>query len=100
MATFKLHGETLNLVKSKYADGNTAVLVLDQTGAPYATLSVNLPESKNLGPDAFFIKDYSENKAVAEAVMTAFETHFLNVPPVQSGYVTLYAVVIDPAAFA
>jgi hypothetical protein len=64
-------GYSCTLEASRYAEtGNVALLLLvEKTGAPYATASVN-PEA-SLPDDRVAIKDYSENKGVAEALVKA-----------------------------
>jgi hypothetical protein len=68
--TFKHHGETLTVAIRQYENGTPAIVAVDETGLPFATLSVNVPgQSELLPPGAFFLKDYSENADVAESFM-------------------------------
>jgi len=50
-----------------YADGNIAVQLLTETGAPLAMLSVNVPQCQHmLEVNEFFAKTWSENCSIAE----------------------------------
>lgn len=55
---------------SHYADGNIAVQLRDDEG-PYATVSVNLPESLALPDGWFYAKTWSENEGLVEALISA-----------------------------
>lgn len=48
------------------ASGPLAIMLQDSDGEPLATLSVNMPDSKNLPTNCFYMKDWSENEALAE----------------------------------
>lgn len=51
-------------IKTKYHDGNLAVIVNDAIDSqPYGVLSINFEESSTLLPDHFFVKTYSENES-------------------------------------
>ena len=92
--TLSFHGETLTMRVANYATGATAVILLDADGAPYATLSVALPESADLPHGTFYLKDYSENEAIAKAAIDAGLIEPANpflYPPVRSGFVTVSA---------
>jgi hypothetical protein len=56
-----------------YDNGAPAVRLTNaETGEPIATLSINLPEAAHqLGPDEFFAKTWTENKAVAAAALSS-----------------------------
>jgi hypothetical protein len=84
---FELDGEKMHLDMSRrYNDGKQAILVQDESGAPYATLSVNL--DVELQPGEFLIKTYSENEEVAAAVMA--KGWFVDTGKrVRSGYVEI-----------
>ena len=85
---------TLPLVKFKewecelhpheYDNGRLALCLRDSTtGEPIAVATVNLPD-RELGPNQIFIKNYSENAGIAEALEAAqvvklIET--INLPP-------------------
>lgn len=63
-------GEELTVKTERYANGKAlAVVVKDAEGAPYATLSVNLPQPP--APNCFWLKDWSENEDVALAALAA-----------------------------
>lgn len=99
--SFLYAGEVLTLVQGKYADGNLAVQAIDGTGLPYAVLSLNLgADSAALPEGAFFLKDYSENAPLAEALFAQDLIHILDLPPVQAGFVSVYAVTAEPGAFS
>lgn len=69
--TFELYGERLTLRSTKYQKGGgLAVEVVDEDGAPYARLSVNLEEEQP-SPGHFWLKDWSENEPVAKAALEA-----------------------------
>ena len=77
------------------ADGPTAVLLTIEGGEPLATLSVNMyrPEcsrsSADLPADCFYVKDWSENEAIAaEAIASGLFERRGDLPPARSGYVT------------
>ena len=52
------------IVKSKYRNGNTALIVIDN-GLPVAKLTINV-ENINLKDDEVIIKNYSENEGVLQ----------------------------------
>lgn len=65
-----LYGKAVDLIlyQTKYADG-APCLMLYEGGIPYARVSVNVPEYRHLlSEDSFFIKTWSENEKVAQAV--------------------------------
>jgi hypothetical protein len=51
-----------------YMNGALFVGLVDEEG-PYADVSVNLPESKDLAPDEFFLKSWSENEELANRLI-------------------------------
>ena len=55
-----------DIVKTKYRDGNRAILLISQENQePIAALSVNLPGKVSLlGDDEIFIKAWSENEEI------------------------------------
>lgn len=67
-ARFTCMGETLAFKVAQYANnGRTAIqIVVADTGEPWATLTVNMPQS-NIPYGFVAIKDYSENVEVAKA---------------------------------
>ena len=53
-----------------YQNNNAlAVQLVTVDGEPYATISTNLPESASLSPTEFFLKDWSENEPIADALI-------------------------------
>jgi len=97
MKIVKFRGETLTPVFDRYQDNDRLALVLlDEVGISYARASVNLPDEP-LGEDEIFIKDYSENEGIFNALVDAG----LIVDSgrvVESGFVTIKVgiLVVDP----
>lgn len=58
------------VIEAKYADGSKAVVIDDlSSGERLATVSVNLSEYGYVTQDnAFFVKDYSENTGLGDAL--------------------------------
>lgn len=57
--------------KRTYANGRVALQLIDaEDGCPIATATVNLPDEQ-VAPDETFIKDYSENAGMLEALLKA-----------------------------
>lgn len=74
------------LVKSKYANGRTAIQLMHDEEGPIAIATVNIPDAE-LAADEVIIKDYSENEGMAEFI----EENNIGKPTgrfVKSGYVT------------
>ena len=70
IGTVELDGEILNIVETFYADGKTtAILVEDEQGSPYATLSYNMGNDVPLAPGQIVVKAYAENAPVANAIL-------------------------------
>jgi hypothetical protein len=91
---FKFAGETLTVKFDSYTDGSLAVLAVDAEGAPYAVLSVNIPGHSNLlDPNMFYLKDYSENKAIAAAFVEQCEL-YPTPRTAMAGYVTVQAFAV------
>lgn len=65
VAYFHFDRETLSIRDTTYEDGQTAILIKDRDGAPYATLSTNLGPDHRLPDGQFWLKDWSENQYVA-----------------------------------
>lgn len=65
----KFFGEDCTVQVSEYSNGRTALQLLCSVG-PMATATVNLPNEK-LGKDCVFIKNYSENEGMLEALVKA-----------------------------
>jgi hypothetical protein len=89
MAEFLHHaGEALSIVLYNYANGATAVQLVDGDGLPYATLSANIPGlSEHLPEGTFYLKDYSENERIAKAAIdSGLIVRDLRADPVRSGF--------------
>jgi len=81
---------------NKYRDSDAlAVQLMSPMEGPYATISVNLPESKLLAPDEFFMKAWSENQEIAEQLIEKG----IVLPTgkqVQTGYVNARSYKLNP----
>lgn len=53
-----------------YSNGRTCIQIMSTRGAPLMVASVNLPDD-DLPDGHVFIKDYSENEGVADALVKA-----------------------------
>jgi|TARA_R110000744_G_scaffold33591_2_gene78840 hypothetical protein len=80
-------GEELTPVLNRYVNGQTAIQLLDQDGAPFMMASV--AHDVNIDNDCVIIKNYSENEGIMEALIEAgiIEKPFCEIP---TGFVTLY----------
>lgn len=68
---FEFYGEEVELIPSfgQYGNGRLAITFEDyNTGEPFGTATINLPE-QHLNDGEFFIKDWSENEALAQALI-------------------------------
>jgi hypothetical protein len=85
----KIYGEEgeFKLTQGKYSNGNTYVGLISE-GRPYATLSVNLPQSDLLQDGEFYMKEWSENEPVAQAVKQLGLVEATPRIPVESGRVS------------
>lgn len=55
--------------KQMYRDGNVSLEAFDlEDGSPWGTLTVNIPET-NINPNHVWIKDWSENAGVLDALI-------------------------------
>ncbi len=86
----------VNVMRGTYqgAKGPTAVVLTLEDGEPLATLSVNMyrPEcshdSSDLPQDCFYVKEWSENEAIAsEALQSGLFTERSDLPRARSGFV-------------
>lgn len=69
---FRFRKEDLYLEFEKYdADKSVALVIRDEMGAPYATLSIRITDQAKLEDGEFAIKNYTENEDIAK---TVFET--------------------------
>lgn len=84
------YGE-VNVVLGKYAEGSLAVSLVSKSGEPIATLSVWFPESKELPPSHFYLKDWSENHEIAvDAIAGGLIRMVPEIACVRSGHVTSF----------
>lgn len=68
LGQIEVDGESIELLRTSYADGALAVIARGADGSPFGTLSVNLP-GEPLPDDCFAVKTWSENRALAEAAL-------------------------------
>ena len=73
------------MVLRKYGNGRTAVVLEDEEGL-YAVATVNLPDEP-LEDGYVFVKDYSENEGMLQALVDAGIVERTDKDTVQSGYV-------------
>lgn len=81
---FTFEGAKYRLERSRYFNDRLAVIVLDEGGKHVARLSVNFPDHPEPPEGVFYLKDWSENEALATFLL-------------QEGYLEL-AVDCDPIA--
>ncbi len=62
-----VNGDLLTIEFLKYNNNRIAIELIEESGEPYAMLSVNIPDC-NIEPDEIIIKDYSENSGIPEQV--------------------------------
>lgn len=96
MKTVKFRNQTLILVKGKYLNGNTALLLETKDGEPYDTLTANFNEL--LDEDEVYIKDYSENTGVYDMLKTE-NVIIKEISKKVSGFVELPLCKIDLTIF-
>jgi hypothetical protein len=85
---FEALGESLEIVVAEYSVGGVAVQVVDEEGYPFATVSVNLPETKVLPAGAFYVKHWSENAPLVEAMIEQGILEPVDAPVVSSGFIS------------
>ncbi len=93
MATWNFDAEAIRFRIEHYVDGGgTAVEAWCKDGRPYATISVHIPDAPPLPEGQFYLKNWSENEEVAQAMIAAGLIEAVT-PPVaaSSGYVTASA---------
>jgi hypothetical protein len=95
--SFTFDSETLRLVTGTYGNGGLAVRILTEDGEPFATLSVRMPDD-DLPPGVFRLKTWSENAAIAAAVIAAGLITRVDLPRASSGYVgaDAYRLAVEP----
>lgn len=67
--------------KKNYANGGLAITITDNDGHPFAKLSLWAECSPSLPPNCFFVKDYSENLQIFQALQS--------LPPENSPFIDL-----------
>lgn len=83
--------EAITFSIDQYTDGGTAVEAWCEDG-PYATISVNMPDTHLLSKGQFFLKDWSENAPLAQAMIAEGIIEPVNPPmTTQSGFITATA---------
>ena len=81
-------GYQCNLSFGQYRNGATAISLVSVTdGSPVATATVNLEDFDDLKTNEVFIKDYSENTGMLEALIEANVVHPEAFMTVSVGYV-------------
>ena len=81
---------------NNYRDNNAlSVQLMSPMEGPYAVVSVNLPESKLLAPDEFFMKAWSENQEIAEQLIEKGIVQPTG-KQVQTGYVNARSYKLNP----
>jgi hypothetical protein len=83
----------VQIVKRFYADGNVCLSAIDKDGSPFGILSVNIPETE-LDPEYVWIKDWSENEGVLNALVESNLVTKLNVTR-PCGYAEAHLVRLD-----
>lgn len=75
----------------QYREGGTAVEAWCDDGV-YATISVNMPDAPILPKGQFYLKDWSENASIAQAMIAEGIIEVVS-PPVAaySGFITAFA---------
>lgn len=83
---------TLEIHTDSYADGSLAVCAVEaRTREPYGHLSVNVGDHTELRPGEFYLKDWSENEELADAlVLSGAIKPVLDQPAFHTGFVTAY----------
>lgn len=81
--------------KRQYDNGRSALQLIDaEDGSPIATATVNLPDEP-LGQNLVFIKDYSENEGMLDALVAAGVVQPTG-QTVRSGYVEVMVCELQP----
>lgn len=89
---FEFYGEEVELIPSfgRYGNGRLAITFEDyNTGEPFGTATINMPDA-HLNDGEFFIKTWSENEQLAEALIKQGWIKSTG-RDVVSGYVTVTA---------
>lgn len=78
-------------VRVERYQGDAPAVVLDVDGERYTTLSVWLPESMDLTDGWFYVKTWSENEGLAEALISAGVLELDSTKRVRTGWVEAVA---------
>ena len=91
MTTWRFDTEAISFRIEQYLSGGTAVEAWCEDG-PYATISVNFPDALALPEGQFYLKDWSENAPIAQAMIATGIIEAVT-PPVsaRSGFVSAQA---------
>jgi len=81
-------GETFTVVTAEYQGGGVAVQTVDVDGCVYATVSVNMPQSRYLPAGAFYVKHWSENAPLVSALIEQGILVPVDAPSISSGFVS------------
>lgn len=65
---FSYKGLSLNLYKTTYPNGRIALRLFTEEGEPYMTATINITDGTVQDKDHTFIKDYSENAGILQAL--------------------------------
>lgn len=84
----------------KYDNGRIALLLNDEfDGQPIATASVNMADVETAYPDEIFIKEYSENEGMTEALIGAGVINPDPVQTVRTGFVIVKSYKLTEEAY-
>ena len=76
--SFSFGSYYLFFFKQSYTNGGLAITITDNDGHPFAKLSLWAECTPYLPPNCFFVKDYSENEQIVQALR--------NIPPENSPF--------------
>lgn len=86
MKKVKFKNWSCNIERAYYGNGRTALELVDEDGDPITVATVNIPEVPQ-SRDEVFIKDWSENEGMVEALVAA-EVISEPIGEVPTGFVT------------
>ena len=88
---------TLEVHTDSYADGSLAICAVEaRTREPSGRLSVNVGDHTELRPGEFYLKDWSENEELAEALVISGAIHPVpDQPAFHSGFCVAFCYRID-----
>jgi hypothetical protein len=89
--SWNFNTEAITFRLEQYTYGGTAVEAWCEDG-PYATISVNMPDAPLLPEGQFYLKNWSENAPIAQAMIAAGIIEAVNPPVIaHSGLITATA---------